>query len=215
MLVRNLALFVLLLLVSCNKDSAYGNDEEEREAAPQRTLIPDSAFEKSLIELNLDDVEDGSVLTSNIANEKQIFINNKGIKDLTGIQDFKMLYDFQVSDNNIEELDLSQNTNLKFLFIDNNNLKKLNVAGLPILEKVFVKNNNLNEIDIASNPNLQLLDLANNKVKRIDVSQNLELFTLTTTNNPFTCIQVSSQQLQNIPANWSIGNSDVLSTSCY
>ncbi|NER18069.1 leucine-rich repeat domain-containing protein [Spongiivirga citrea] len=214
MLLRYFFLLTILLLTACNSDDSY-NDDERREAEPQRTLIPDSAFERSLIELSLDDVEDGSVLTSNIENKKQIFIDDKGITDLTGIQDFRMLYDFRVNDNNITELDLTKNTNLKFLSIDNNGLKKLKVTGLPILEKVFAKNNDLNEIDITSNTNLQLLDIADNQVERIDVSQNPELFTFGSTNNPFTCIQVSGQQLQNIPPNWSIADNNLLSTSCY
>lgn len=55
--------------------------------AGQFTLIPDSAFEQALINLNLDDVFDDSVYTSAIDTVAIMYLSNNVIADLTGIKD--------------------------------------------------------------------------------------------------------------------------------
>ena len=68
----------------------------------QITLIPDTAFEAALIELGYDTLPvDGSVPTSNIESLWKVVLINKGISDLTGIEDFAALEELTVDKNNL------------------------------------------------------------------------------------------------------------------
>lgn len=51
---------------------------------------------------------------------------------------------------NLTSMDLSKNTNLKEVYIENAGLRFLNVANLPKLEKVTCKNHRLNVLDVSN-----------------------------------------------------------------
>jgi Leucine-rich repeat (LRR) protein len=95
----------------------------------QKTYVPDDAFEQALINLDLDDVFDDSVYTSAIDTLQILFIPNKGITDLKGIEDFTALTDLFCYDNQLTELDLSNNTNLFELNCRNNLLTSVDVRN--------------------------------------------------------------------------------------
>ena len=107
-----------IFLISCGSDDADTTTEMIDPVIPeaQRTLIPDPAFEAALIELNLDNELDGSVVTENIEDVMDLILNDKGISDLTGIEGFTNLYNLWLNDNSISEIDLSQNNRVKFTF---------------------------------------------------------------------------------------------------
>jgi len=180
----------------------------------QRTLIPDTAFEMALIDLNLDDELDGSVPTENIEDVMDLVLNEKGISDLTGIEGFTNLYNLWLNDNQLTTIDLSQNNRVKFIFLENNNISGIDVRSIPNLEKLELKGNSVSEIDVTNNQQLQFLILDGNNITSLDVSNNPELFTLEVLNNPLNCIKVSQSQLDNTPTNWVIDESDTLSLEC-
>ena len=76
------------------------------------TYVPDDNFEQALIDLGYDNVLDDSVLTANISGVTSLSVNNKEISDLTGIQSFAALTYLSCRDNNLTELDVSNNTAL-------------------------------------------------------------------------------------------------------
>ena len=78
----------------------------------QRTYIPDDSFEQILINYGYDDIFDDSVNTSSIDTVQVLYIDNEGISDLTGIEDFYSLTQLFCHNNQIQELDLSNNPNL-------------------------------------------------------------------------------------------------------
>ena len=98
-------------------------------AIGQFTYVPDDAFEQRLINLGLDDMLDDNVLTSVIDTVEVLYLNNKGITDLTGIEDFVMLRDLFCHDNQIVNLDLRNNTILLELNCNNNMLTSLDVRN--------------------------------------------------------------------------------------
>ena len=98
-------------------------------ALGQYTSIPDSVFEQKLINFGYDSVHDGQVFTANIVNVDSldleatfsgggfgpiVMLNN--INDLTGIEDFSNLTYLNCSNNDLTQLDLSQNSMLDLRF---------------------------------------------------------------------------------------------------
>ena len=76
----------------------------------QTTAIPDANFEQALIDLGHDDVIDGAVLTANISGVTYLNVGYKSISDLTGIEDFINLRHLFCNNNQLTNLDISQNT---------------------------------------------------------------------------------------------------------
>ena len=95
----------------------------------QKTYIPDDAFEQVLINLEVDDFFDDSVYTSAIDTLTVLYINNSGITDLKGIEDFVSLTDLFCYNNNLTSLDLRFNPNLIELNCNNNQLTSLDVRN--------------------------------------------------------------------------------------
>ena len=85
-------------------------------AFAQFTSIPDSNFEKALIDLGIDSgVIDGKVLTANVSGITSLDIAADNITNLTGIQDFISLTSLECSRNILTSLDLTKNTPLTLL----------------------------------------------------------------------------------------------------
>jgi hypothetical protein len=182
-----------------------------------RTTIADAAFEQFLVESDIDDVVDGSVLTSKVEMVTTLVMDDKGITSLLGISDFTMLENLSVKDNQISSLNLSENTLIKFVFAENNALSNINVSGLPILEKLAVTNNNLTQLDISDNGALQVLQIADNSLGAVDISaipNNLQLNIFAVENNPLTCIKVNEEILNDIPSQWTKDEEDSYALSC-
>jgi len=96
---------------------------------PGQTYVPDDNFEQALIDLSLDDVLDDYVTTANINMVNDLNIRDLGIFDLTGIEDFAALEILNCGLNFLNELDLSNNTNLNYLIADSAALTSLNVQN--------------------------------------------------------------------------------------
>ena len=95
----------------------------------QKTYVPDDAFEQALINLDLDDIFDDSVYTSAIDTVQILYLSNNGIADLTGIEYFSALTELFCNDNQLTEMDLSNNPNLFELNCRNNLLTRLDVRN--------------------------------------------------------------------------------------
>ncbi len=203
-------------LCSCSNDSEDSDPENGTPTPEARTSIPDANFEAALVALNLDDEVDGSVKTSNIEFVQNLNVESEGIADLTGIADFKALKDLNVRGNALGTLNISGNTNLLFVWAENNQLTQLVIGNNPNIEKIGASGNRLTTLNVTEYTTLQLLDLANNEVTAIDVST-LPLPTFNEfkiEGNPLTCILVSPEQLENIPASWSKDEEDTWSLDC-
>lgn len=204
-----------LALFSCSNDSE--SDPDDNTPVPEaRTPIPDPNFEAALVALNLDDEVDGSVLTSRIDFIENLDVENEGIEDLTGIQDFAALLNLNVRGNALKTVDISGNRNLLFLWAENNQLTQLVIGNNPNIEKIGASGNQLTALKVSEYTTLQLLDLANNEITGIDVSTlPLPAFNeFKIEGNPLTCILVSPQQLESIPASWTKDEEDTYSLDC-
>ena len=79
------------------------------------TYVPDDNFEQALIDLGYDDVLDDSVATASIYDVTYLNVEERGISDLTGIEDFTALTYLNCSVNQLTSLDVSYNNALEDL----------------------------------------------------------------------------------------------------
>ena len=117
----------------------------------QYTNVPDANFELALLNLGYDFVIDGVVETSAIDTITELYINNKNIADLTGIEDFIALKSLFCYNNNLSTLNLSNNTQLFEVTCSGNNLISIDLRNgnnLGLWYFLSMNNPNLNCIDV-------------------------------------------------------------------
>lgn len=155
-------------------------------ALPKETAIPDSNFEKVLIEKSLDIVLDGKVTTSNICYLTELLvIEPKGIQSIKGIESFISLTKLRMEKQQLKTADVSKNINLEFLsFWDNRSFSYLNVSQNKKLLILVLSNVDMETIDLSNNAALKVADFNNidyseygktKGIKEIDFSKNINL----------------------------------------
>ena len=159
----------------------------------QNTSIPDANFEQALIDLGIDsDGLNGQVLTTNINTLTDLYIIDKNISDLTGIQDFSSLTSLNCAYNNLTSIDISNNTDLESLDFSSNQITSINLNANLRLKTLICGYNQLGNLNISANDSLISLDCSNNQLTSIDVSSHLFLTKLTCSSNQFTNINVDA-----------------------
>ena len=169
--------------------------------------VPDDAFEQYLIDLDLDDVLD-DYISSSQALKLTVFRRTNvetPIKDLTGLDKFI----------NIEELSFNENSNLKMREVDFSTLiklKKITLNGdiiedrftnsfnsiiLPkteTLEYVSLQKHNIKDIDLSNYPNLNYINLEGGSYENIDLTNSAKISQLNVRNNSLNSIDISAIQ---------------------
>ena len=131
-----------------NKDDVLDDDE-----AKAVTVIPVGFTYK----ITSDDYGKITVTQSNASFPDEI-------SDFTGIEYFVNLETFSCQSNDIEELDLSKNSELKVLFCGNNQLEELELEKNTKLEFLDCSYNQIEDLDIDENLKLKALFCNNNKI---------------------------------------------------
>jgi Leucine-rich repeat (LRR) protein len=111
------------------------------------------------------------VPTANINTLIGLEITNKGIADLTGIEDFIALDDLRCYSNQLTNLDLTANTDLTFLDCSDNQLTILDVSNNSTLSILSCHDNQLTSLDIrnGNNVNMQIHTFNNPNLYCINV----------------------------------------------
>lgn len=205
----------------------------------QQTYVPDDGFEQHLIYYGYDDVLDNYVLTSNINTIEYLELNRniEDIEDLTGLENFinlknliifaisapevdlsnnLLLEDFNIHSQYTNQIDFSQNQNLKKASISYVQLDLIDLSNKPLLEEVFIYYYNgqvnlsqtpnlrkveldlnffLSEIDFTDSPLLEDVHISVAPLTEIDFSQNPNLKKLYILINPLEEIDVSNNIL--------------------
>lgn len=179
--IRNLTLIVLATFLLTNCSSKI-------------TIIPDSKFEKVLIELGIDSdgIINGKVLTADINTIEFLSVERKNIYDLTGIEGFKLLKNLSCHENQISDLDLSQNIYLEELNCIGNQINNLDMTKNGILKNLYCSNNQLENLNISKCSNLTILNCFKNKLEVLDISQNKNLKKLICAKNELNLLNVSN-----------------------
>ena len=118
------------------------------------------------------------------------------IRSLSGIEQMVNLTHLNVIENEISNLDVSNNIALTALGVTNNRLIRVDISNNTALTTLGFKNNQLSSVDISNNTALTYLDVNNNLLRNLDISNNTVLNTLDVRNNTsLTCIRVDDSQL--------------------
>ena len=152
--------------------------------------FPDANF-REFIKENFDTDDDGVLSTEEIAAVTEIYVNKKGISDLSGLKYFIKLRELYCTDNQLTSLDVSNNTALEEIKCNGNQLTTLNVSNNRALLWVHCKDNQLTSLDISNNSKMGELRCDNNQLTTLDVSKNTALTGLYCDGNQITTLDVS------------------------
>ncbi len=159
--------------------------------AINESTFPDAAF-RDYVTKNIDTNGDGILTEAEREKVSQIFVNESGISDLTGIGYFTKLSYLSCYGNNLTSLDMSGNPLLASLFCYNNKLTSLNVSNNPALDALWCEHNSLTSLDVSNNPLLEQLDCYNNQLTELNVSACTALDSLNCSNNHIASLDVSN-----------------------
>ena len=221
-----------------------------------KTTITDSNFENYLEthDLNGNTVSIGSstslgdgvannhlVFTQRIANVISLDLSNGGqglgITNLDGIESFSSIENLDVSQNNLVDLnvifnselkrlngvgnniigiDLSSNNKLNYLNLEANPLTSIDLSNNLILDSIILKSTELKKLDLGVNQELVYLDCSSSDLHLLNVlngnNQNISFFDATNNQNLF-CINVDNPTWSQ--SNWqNIDNHSSYSRNC-
>lgn len=162
-------------------------------STPNLTYVPDDNFEQALIDLGYDSgALDDYVFTSNIDFITTLDVHERGIQDLTGIEDFTSLAILFCYLNELTAIDVSNHPNLVTLDCSQNQITTIDVRNNPNLESLDINSNQLTSLDISNNLNLIRLSFVANQISDIDVSIHSDLVSLYCNENLLTSIDVTN-----------------------
>ena len=75
-------------------------------------------------------------------------------------------------------IDVSKNTKLWYLSVTENNLSCLNLRNNPLLKELYCRGNHISNLDLRNNKELKLLSFGNDNMKNLDLSHNEKLESL-------------------------------------
>ncbi len=114
----------------------------------EKIYVPDDNFEKELINLGYDDLMDDYVDAQRIKNVEELRLDNRQIEDLTGIEGFENLKVLVLSNNELQSLNVSQNSKLQQLICDKNQLTSLDISRNSMLSFLMSTENKLSCIQV-------------------------------------------------------------------
>ncbi len=155
------------------------------------TSIPDVNFENKLINIGLDNVQDGRVLISNISKIETLDISNSNISDLTGIEKFKSLKNLTLNNNNISSIDLKNLINLEYLNCNNNQLSSLDLTINKSLRTIKCRSNKLNSLQLPSTNTLNSVEANENTIASLDFSNTPMITSINVNTNKLVGLDVS------------------------
>ncbi len=170
---------------AASAESSVSTQAEEDAVAIDATNFPDGAFRQYVAD-NFDKDKDGALNQTERNAVKEIRISNSGCTSLQGLKYFSKLTDLFCSDNNLTELDVSENPELKWLICYNNSLTSLNLNKNTKLESLNCNKNKLTVLDLRENKSLWWLWCNNNCLTSLDLRNNPKIRDL----------QVGSQRYQ-------------------
>lgn len=110
-------------------------------------------------------------------------------------EDFESIKDLSCNKKNISEVDLSNLINLENLELMYNNIKTINLSNNTKIKKIVLENNQISQIDLSKNVNLEHISLSYNKLSNINLENNINLKELWLNDTLISNINLSNQKL--------------------
>ena len=162
---------------------------EEEAYSSELTYIPDENLEQWLINSGYDNVIDGYMLTSNALSLQGVFVmaedtcydEENGVitcdyddymnydtrflnrlTSLAGIEAFPNIEILNLTGNDLDSVNMTQNNKLKYLYLNFNSFYKIDTSGNPLLEDISLDNNLIApEFDFSENSAMKILAVPN------------------------------------------------------
>lgn len=128
--------------------------------------------------------------TSDVDHIKSLKLANQGYSSLRGIEHFTCLEELDCSSNQLTEIDISSNANLKMLNCGFNRIRNLDVSRNDQLVKLVCYWNILSELRLDQNTNLRELDCSYNSLFDLQLDSNSQLTNLHCGNNYLTNLSI-------------------------
>lgn len=138
---------------------------------------------------------DNKVYTSNISGVTSLDISRLTISDARGIEGFIALQTFRCYENQLTNIDLSQNAVLESIELGRNSLASLDLSGNPSLKTLRCGNNQIVSINVSQNLLLETFSCSSNQLSSLDVTNNLALKNLYCYSNPLGSLDVTQNSL--------------------
>ena len=132
------------------------------------TNFPDENFRAWILEQDFG--ADGVLTDEEIAGITSIFVQEKQIQSLKGIEYFTAMTRLICNYNQLTSLDVSNNTALTSLLCNVNQLTSLNISNNNVLEHLNCSRNQLTSLNLSGFSVLEELRCTNNKLTSIEVS---------------------------------------------
>lgn len=139
----------------------------------QNIVFTDSNFKNCLLANNLINVNNDNeitVLEAQSVTESLIINPYINISSLDGIENFINIKHLTCTNNNMQIIDLSQNTKLITINLSNNKLTYLDVSTCENLLYLNLNHNKLPTIDLNSNTTLTYLNCNNNSLIKLNIT---------------------------------------------
>lgn len=156
----------------------------------QTVSINDTAFLNALIDLGVDTDSDGLISYTEAGETTSLWISEREISDLTGIEAFLNLDTLDCERNQLTTLDLSNNNSLVFLNLFLNQLNTVDISGNILLEVVHCDYNPLVSLDPSKNLALKVFSCRAGDLVSLDVSENQFLEELDCSSNDLTNLEL-------------------------
>lgn len=168
--------------------------------------IPDANFKNALINTNCVDFDDDGILDgdadTNDDGEIQLsealnvtgieILGGWNIENVIGIEAFTNLKSLELTQQQIINIDLSQNTQLETIDLRESGIESIDLSYHPNLIKLDVSGNWLSTLDVSQNINLERLNCSfNEPITSIDVTNNVNLKSFSPSGTFITEIDVS------------------------
>ncbi|WP_099467931.1 fibronectin type III domain-containing protein [Konateibacter massiliensis] len=188
------------------------SSEKVGSVALNSTTFPDEIFRKYIAD-RYDKDKNGELSQAEISSADSIDANKKGIKSVKGVEYLSELLYLCITNNSIENIDLSNNkklirlecslnkltsidisanTELRFVWLVGNNITSLNLLNNTKIEELYCNNNQLTELDVSNLSELGWLACGYNKLNELNVSKNLKLKQLNINSTNITKMDLSS-----------------------
>ena len=185
--ILGLVLALIMFFTNLPFGSGIVHAQGEEEVKIILDNFPDAKF-REYIKDKIDKDGNGSLSKAEREDVKKIDVSFSGsgtkYKNLIGLKYFPNLEELNCKENDISDLNLSENLKLTYLDCTYNYLNsELDLSKNIELKTLICRNMKLENLNLENNTKLKKLDFTNNRVENIDLSKNTNLIELICENN--------------------------------
>ncbi len=190
------------------------NEEQTSQNINTSDNFPDPNF-RAAVEAFMK-VDPGDEFTEADAKAKTGLFNctRQNVKSVVGIEFFENITAFYCDDNQITNIDISNNTQLEFFTCSRNNLTSLDVSqNTELKDELDCRQNPITSLDISNNAKLTRLICVDCKLEELDLTHNPDMAQVFCDSNELTSLDISHNlKLQQLTCsnNYIISNTDFI-----